>query len=84
MLKPRRRRVEKRLARVLLWVGDQDFLPRAIQYEETDGDITYLEFTHVTINGTLADGTFHIDVPDDVEIRDHISLFSDSDAGSSH
>ena len=83
VLRPIRRRLEKRLSHVLLWVGDQDFLPRAMESEEADGDVTHLEFTHVTINGVLADGTFRIDVPDDVEIRDQISLFSDSGDGSS-
>ena len=82
VLKPHRRRIEKRLSRVLLWVGDQDFLPRVMEYEEADGDVTHLEFTHVTINGTLADGTFQIEVPDDVKIRNQINLFSDSGAGS--
>lgn len=82
VLKPHRRRIEKRLSRVLLWVGDQDFLPRAMEYEEADGDVTHLAFTHVKINDTLADGTFRIDVPDDVKIRNQINLFSDSGAGS--
>ena len=80
VLKPHRRRIQKRLSRVLLWVGDQDFLPRAMEYQEADGDTTHLKFSNVQINAHLADGTFHLDVPDDVEIRDQISLFSDSGA----
>ena len=83
VLVPHRRRVKKRLSRVLIWVGDHDFLPRSMEYEEADGDVTHLEFSHVTINAPLADGTFRIDVPDDVEIRNDISLFSDSDPDAS-
>ncbi|MFQ5719674.1 MAG: outer membrane lipoprotein carrier protein LolA [Acidobacteriota bacterium] len=77
VLVPHKRRVEKRLSRVLLWVGDHDFLPRAMEYQEADGDTTHLTFEHVRINDKLADGTFHLDVPEGVEIRKQISLFSD-------
>lgn len=81
ILTPHRRAVEKRIARVRLWVGDQDFLPRAIKVEEGDGDFTYWVFSNVRINNELAEGVFDLDVPDDVTIHQGLSLF-ESSAGS--
>jgi len=78
ILKPRRKMVEKRVARVRLWVGDQNFLPRAMRLEEADGDFTMWLFSDVRINTELDDGVFHLEVPDDVEIQKGISLFSSS------
>jgi outer membrane lipoprotein-sorting protein len=78
ILKPRRKMVEKRVARVRLWVGDQDFLPRAMRLEEADGDFTMWRFSNVLINTELATGVFDLDVPDDVEVHKGISLFSSS------
>jgi outer membrane lipoprotein-sorting protein len=79
ILTPRRKMVEKRVARVRLWVGDQDFLPRAMRLEEGDGDFTMWRFTNVLINTELGAGVFEIEVPDDVKVQKGISLFSSSD-----
>ena len=76
ILKPKRKRLEKRVSRVLLWVGDQDFLPRALKYEAKDGDTVLLSFRNLETNVALADGVFHLDVPDDVEVSDEITMFS--------
>ena len=82
ILTPRRRLVEKRVARVRLWVGDQDFLPRAMKLEEADGDFTYWVFSNVHINSELAAGVFELDVPDDVTIHKGISLFESSEGSA--
>lgn len=78
ILTPHRRAVEKRVARVRLWVGDQDFLPRAIKIEEADGDFTYWVFSNVRVNSELAAGVFELDVPADVAIHEEVSLFGSS------
>ncbi len=82
ILTPRRRLVEKRIARVRLWVGDQDFLPRAMKLEEADGDFTYWVFSNVHINNEMAAGVFELDVPDDVTIHEGISLFESSEGSA--
>jgi outer membrane lipoprotein-sorting protein len=76
VLTPRRRVIEKRLAKVYLWVGDQDFLPRALKYQEGDGDLTHLVFSAVRVNEVLADATFTLDIPSDVRVRNEITLFT--------
>jgi len=82
VLTPRRRMVEKRISRVLIWVGDQDFLPRAMRLEEADGDFTYWHFSKVRINGELAADVFELDLPEDVEVHQGISLFSSSEGSA--
>jgi len=82
ILTPRRRLIEKRVTRVRLWVGDQNFLPRAMKLEEADGDFTYWVFSNVRINDELAEGVFDLDVPDDVTIHQGISLFESSDSNA--
>ena len=82
LLKPRRKMVEKRVARVHLWVGDQDFLPRGLKVEEADGDFTLWRFSNLRINEELAASVFELEIPDDVEVRKKISLFSSSDDSS--
>jgi outer membrane lipoprotein-sorting protein len=79
LLKPRRKMVEKRVARVHLWVGDRDFLPRGLKVDEADGDFTLWRFSNVHINTELPAGVFELNVPDDVEVRRKISLFSSSE-----
>ncbi len=81
ILTPRRRMVEKRISRVLIWVGDQDFLPRAMKMEEADGDFTLWRFDNVRINDALGEQVFKLDVPEDVQVQKGISLFSSSDEG---
>ena len=78
VLSPRRRALRKRLSRVLLWVGDQDFLPHAMRLEEPNGDFTYWAFQNLKINAELAANTFRLDLADDVEVRDEFKLFSAS------
>jgi outer membrane lipoprotein carrier protein len=78
VLSPKRKALRKRLSRVLLWVGDQDFLPHAMKLEEANGDFTYWTFQNLQINGELAANTFRLDVPDDVEVRDEFEIFSSS------
>ncbi len=76
VLTPRRRALEKRISRVLLWVGEDDFLPRAMKYEESGGDFTHLTFRNLELNHELAANTFHLEIPEGVEVRDELKLFS--------
>jgi outer membrane lipoprotein-sorting protein len=76
VLKPRRRALEKRFTRFLLWVGDQNFLPNAMKLEEANGDFTHFIFRNVELNSDLAANTFHLDIPAGVQVRDELKLFS--------
>jgi outer membrane lipoprotein-sorting protein len=82
ILTPRRRAVRKRLSRVLLWVGDRSFLPHAMKLEEANGDFTYWTFKNVLINAELAQNTFQLDLPEDVQIRDEFRILSPSKGSS--
>ena len=83
VLKPRHRLVSKRISRVLLWVDDRDFLPKAMRHEQADGDFTYLEFSDLQINQTLDAGTFTLELPDDVQVKDEISIFKNNHSNGS-
>ena len=73
---PKMRAIGKRVSRVQMWVGDKDFLPRAMRQETPGGDVTRLTFRNVLLNQTLGTAVFRLDVPGDVRVKDQISLFT--------
>jgi outer membrane lipoprotein-sorting protein len=75
-LTPRMRAIGKRVSRVQMWVGDNDFLPRAMRQETPSGDVTRLTFKNMRLNQTVAASVFRLDVPGDVRVKDQISLFT--------
>ena len=70
------RAISKRVSRVQMWVGDKDFLPRAMRQETPGGDVTRLTFKNVLLNQTVAASVFRLEVPGDVRVKDEISLFT--------
>lgn len=67
-LKPKYRRIEKRLAGMSLWIDATSFLPVRLRYEEPGGDVTDYRFEDLAINQPIPDGRFVLDLPDDVEL----------------
>lgn len=67
-LKPKYRRIEKRLAGMSLWIDPVRFLPIRLRYQEPGGDVTDYRFEDLTINGPIPDGRFVLDLPDDVQL----------------
>jgi outer membrane lipoprotein carrier protein len=79
VLTPKRRRVKDRLQRVRFWVDAQTYLPRKLEYLESDGDSTLLTFANLRLNPEIAEARFNVDIPKDVQVSSTFSGFSGSD-----
>ncbi|MCI0566814.1 MAG: outer membrane lipoprotein carrier protein LolA [Acidobacteria bacterium] len=78
VLTPKRRRVKDRLQLVRFWVDGRTYLPRKLEYLESDGDSTLLSFANIRLNPEIAEGRFNVDIPKDVQISSTFSGFSGS------
>ena len=82
LLTPKRKRVKDRLQLVRFWVDAETYLPRKLEYVESDGDSTLLSFTDIRLNPEIADARFNVDIPKDVLVSGTFSGFDGS--GLSH
>jgi len=73
VLTPKRRRVKDRLQLVRFWVDEKTYLPRQLEYVETDGDSTTLTFSDVRVNPEIAEARFSVEIPKDVQITNTFS-----------
>ena len=78
ILTPKRQRVKDRLQRVRFWVDAKTFLPRKLEYVESDGDSTLLSFNNIRLNPEIAEARFNVDIPKDVPVSNTFSGFSGS------
>jgi outer membrane lipoprotein-sorting protein len=78
VLTPKRRRVKDRLQLVRFWVDSKTYLPRKLEYLESDGDSTLLSFANIRLNPEIAENRFDVDIPKDVQISSTFSGFSGS------
>jgi outer membrane lipoprotein carrier protein len=78
VLTPKRRRVKDRLTRVRFWVDAQTYLPRKLEYLESDGDSTLLTFANLRLNPEIAEARFSVNIPKDVMVTSTFSGFSGS------
>jgi outer membrane lipoprotein-sorting protein len=78
VLTPKRRRVKDRLQLVRFWVDSKTYLPRKLEYLESDGDSTLLSFANIRLNPEIAEGRFNVDIPKDVQVSSTFSGFSGS------
>jgi len=76
LLTPRKKRIRDRVAEMKIWVDGATFLPRQLQYIESDGDSTLLAFQDIRVNVEVASNRFHIDLPKDVVVSDTFNGFS--------
>ncbi len=76
VLTPRKKKVRDRMVDLRIWVDATTYLPKRLQYRETDGDATSLEFHDLRPNVAVAAGHFHIDLPKDVVVSDTFNGFS--------
>ena len=76
LLTPRKKRIKDRVAEMKIWVDGTTFLPRQLQYIESDGDSTLLAFQDIRVNVEVATNRFHIDLPKDVVVSDTFNGFS--------
>lgn len=75
-LTPRKRTVRDRMSEMKIWVDDQSFLPRQLQYVESDGDSTLLTFENMQSNVDVAAARFKVDLPDDVAVSQTFNGFA--------
>jgi len=76
ILTPKRQRVKDRLRLVRFWVDGKTYLPRKLEYLESDGDSTLLAFANIRVNPEIADARFNVDIPKDVQVSSTFSGFS--------
>jgi outer membrane lipoprotein-sorting protein len=75
VMKPRVRRLEKRLMEVRLWLDDELNQVRQLEYRETDGDRTQFSFEDVKVNTDIPSSRYVIKFPDDVRVSQSFSGF---------
>jgi len=76
ILVPRKKKLAERVAEMKIWVDATTFLPRQLQYVESDGDSTLLAFQEIRTNVAVAAGRFRLDLPKDVVVSESFNGFS--------
>src|SRR5437899_1483333 len=66
----------ERVAEMKIWVDTTTFLPRQLQYVESDGDSTLLAFQDIRTNVAVDASRFHLDLPKDVVVSESFNGFS--------
>ncbi|HET9480998.1 MAG TPA: outer-membrane lipoprotein carrier protein LolA, partial [Candidatus Polarisedimenticolia bacterium] len=75
VMKPRLRRLEKRLLEVRIWLDQKINQVRRLEYREADGDRTIFNFEDIQVNPAISPGRYEINLPDDVRVSDTFSGF---------
>jgi len=78
VLTPKRRRVKDRLQLVRFWVDAKTYLPRRLEYLESDGDSTLLTFANLRLNPDIAEARFNVHIPEDVQVSNTFTGFDGS------
>jgi outer membrane lipoprotein carrier protein len=76
VLTPRKKKMRERMTEMRIWVDTTTYLPRKLQYSETDGDSTILTFHALRPNIDVAGSRFRLDLPKDVVVSDTFNGFS--------
>ncbi len=76
VLTPKRRRVKDRLQLVRFWVDEKTYLPRQLEYVESDGDSTLLTFSNIRVNPEITEARFSVEIPKDVQVTNTFSGFT--------
>jgi len=81
VLKPRGKRIQKRIAEIRIWLDREINQPRAIEYLEADGDSTHLAFDQIAINPEISLSKYEIKLPNDVTVTNSLSGFFGGGSG---
>jgi outer membrane lipoprotein-sorting protein len=76
ILVPRKKKLAERVAEMKIWVDATTFLPRQLQYVESDGDSTLLAFQDIRTNVNVAASRFRLELPKDVVVSESFNGFS--------
>jgi len=75
VMKPRMKRLEKRLLEVRIWLDDRVNQVKQLEYREADGDRTVFTFEDIQLNAQIAESRYEIKLPQDVRVSDSFSGF---------
>ena len=75
VMKPRIKRLEKRLLEVRIWLDDQLNQVRQLEYREADGDRTLFTFDDIRVNPEISPARYEIKLPEDVHVSDSFAGF---------
>lgn len=81
VLRPRGKRIQKRLAEIRIWLDREINQPRAIEYLEADGDRTHLDFDQIAINPEISLSKYEIKLPEGVTVTNTLSGFFGGGSG---
>lgn len=73
VLLPKKRRIQKRIETLKIWINEDTFLPVQMEYQEPDGDSTVLTFNGIRVNQEILASRFQINLPNDVTVTDSFS-----------
>ncbi len=68
-LLPKYKRIARRIKSIVLWIDPVTYLPARVRIEGADGGISDYRFLSMKVNGEIAPETFHLELPDDVEVH---------------
>jgi len=75
VMRPRSKRLEKRLLEVRVWIDPKINQVIQLEYREADGDTTTYAFSDIQINPDIKTARYELDLPDDVHVTDGFSGF---------
>jgi len=75
VMKPRMKRLEKRLVEVRLWLDERINQVRQLEYREADGDRTLFSFDEIQVNAPISPSRYELKIPDDVRVSSSFAGF---------
>ena len=76
LLEPTKRRVQKRLDSIRIWIDRDMMIPRQIEYAEADGDSTRFTFRNLEVNSTISPAKYDVKIPPGVQVSNSFSGFT--------
>lgn len=76
LLDPTKRRVQKRLDSIRIWIDRDLMVPRQIEYVEADADSTCFTFRNIEINSQISPAKYEVKIPPGVQISNSFSGFT--------
>jgi len=76
LLEPTKRRVQKRLDSIRIWIDRDMMMPRQIEYVEADGDSTRFTFRNLEVNSTISPAKYDVKIPPGVQVSNSFSGFT--------
>ena len=75
VMKPRGKRIQKRLAEIRIWLDRELNQPREMAYLEADGDRTHYKFDRIAINPQISVTKYQIKLPEGVTVTNSLAFF---------